>query len=188
VSKSLRLSVLVLILAACGREAPVAQRAAAVPPAPRFRTPPPNFQQGKNAFDAVQRVRAKVGEPFRVLNIRITDRSVTIQAQDPKKPENVDEYRVNTELEGPIPVRLFGSEDALAQNLFNPDDVALDQIPALIAEAESKIDIEGREFSGITIKRDLPFDEDIAIRVSYGGTRKSAFLEADRHGKHGKVH
>src|SRR5437867_419090 len=74
-----------------------------------------DYLTGTHAAEAVKQVRDKVGEPFRVLEISVWDDRVTIQAQDPKKPENIDEYRVRGgQLEGPAPVRLFGDTDEKA--------------------------------------------------------------------------
>lgn len=157
------------------------------PPAP----PHVDYFAGMHAAEAVKQVRDKVGEPFRVLEISVWDGRVTVQAQDPKKPENVDEYRVRGgQLEGPIPVRLFGGSDekTLKANLFDPSDVAFDKIPELVREAGEKVVLEGREpLPSVTIKRKLPFEDYVSIDVDYTGTRKSGYLHTDRHGKHAEV-
>jgi len=102
----------VCLLAACSKDVPVAQQQSVVAPAFKPRPAPVNYYQGTHAADAIQQIRAKVGEPFKVLKIRIDDDSVWLQAQDPKKPENVDEYRISRGvLKDPIPVRLFGQND-----------------------------------------------------------------------------
>jgi hypothetical protein len=187
--RSIALSLL-LLAAACGKQpGPITQQS-------DIPTPPPNppsvaYLEGTHAADALKQVRAKVGEPFRVLRISIFDHSVSVQAQDPKKPENVDEYRVTgDQLHGPTPVRLLGltSQKVLEQNLFDPSDVAIEKIPDLVREASEKVVLEGREQSpSVTIRRKLPFEESVSIDVDYSGARKNGYLHTDRHGKNGKV-
>lgn len=184
----------VCFLAACSKELPVVQRQSVVAPPPKPRPPLVNYYEGTHAADAIQQIRAKVGEPFKVLKIRIYNDSVWVQAQDPKKPENVDEYRISRgEMKDPVPVRLFGQTDqkALEANLFDPSTVDLSKIPDLVREAKEKVEpkLESAELSGVSIDRDM-FDDGrpIQVDVDYHGTRKSGYLRADRKGEHRKVH
>ncbi len=184
-------ALLLPLLAACYREASVQQQSALTPPPPAPPRPAVNYYEGTQAADAIQQIRAKVGEPFRVLKVRVDEDTVWLQAQDPKKPENVDEYRlVRGELRAPTPVRLIGHSDqeTLEANLFDPADVDWTKIPDLIREANEKVQLEGRELSGISIDRDM-FDErrPIEIDVDYRGTRKNGYLRADRRGANAKV-
>ena len=178
----------VSLLAACSREMPLVEKQSVVaPPVP----PALSYYEGTHAAEGIQQIRAKVGEPFRVLKIRIDDDSIMLQAQDPKKPENVDEYRLSRgELKPSIPVRLFGqtNQETLEANLFDPADVDFTKIPDLVREANEKVQLEGREMSGISIDRDM-FDEKcpIEIDVDYSGTRKHGYLRADRKGGNTKV-
>lgn len=186
------LLVLCAVLLACPVESPRVSRQSVV------RSPQPRLEIGTEAYyndptaaaDAVQKLRERVGEPFRVLTIDISERGVRVKAQDPKNRENVDEYRFhNGTIDDPVPVRLFGGSDqkTLEANLFNPADVDLAQVPALVKEAREKIHIEGGELTGVTIRRHLPFERAVQIDVDFHGTRKSAYLRADRHGKRTEV-
>jgi len=181
----------VCLLAACSREIPIGQNQSVVPQPAKPRAPRVNYYEGTHAADAIQQIHAKVGEPFRVLKIRIDDDSVFVQAQDPKKRENVDEYRlVRGELRPAVPVRLFGLTDqaTLEANLFDPSDVDFARIPDLVREGNEKVQLEGREMTGVSLGRDM-FDDHrpIHIDVNYHGTRKTGYLSADRHGTHSKV-
>jgi hypothetical protein len=158
---------------------------------PSPRPPVVSYYEGTHAVEAIQQIRAKVGEPFRILKLRIDDDYIVVQAQNPKKRENVDEYRISRgELKPAIPVRLFGQTDqeTLEANLFDPSDVDLAKIPDLVREANEKVQLEGREISGISIDRDM-FDDDrpINIDVNYSGSRKNGYLRADRKGMHTTV-
>lgn len=175
------------LLAACDQAVPVHHEQSVVVTPPKPRAPLVNYCEGTNAADAIQKIRTQVGEPFKVLKINFDQDSLSLQAQDPKKPENVDEYRWSRgELKGPIPVRLFGQSDqkTLEANLFDPGSVDWTKIPDLIHQADEKVQLEGREFSGVSIDRDM-FNErrPVEIDVDYRGTRKSGYLRADRKGK-----
>jgi hypothetical protein len=180
----------VSLLAACSREVPVVQEQSVMAP-PKPQPPAISYYEGTHALDAIQQIRAKVGEPFRVLKIRIDDDSIMVQAQDPKKHENVDEYRISrAELKPAIPVRLFGESDqeALEANLFDPADVDFTKIPELVREANEKVQLEGRELSSISIDRDMFNDHrPIIVDVNYRGSRKNGYLRADRKGTHTTV-
>jgi hypothetical protein len=184
--------VVLLSLAACSREIPVQKQSVVAPPAqpPQPRPAVVNYYEGTHAAEAVQQIRAKVGEPFRVLRISIDSNSVTLKAQDPKKPENVDEYTVRRgELQPSVPVRLFGETDqkTLEANLFDPATVDWAKIPDILRMADQKIQLEGRTLSDISIERNMFDTGAVMIDVNYNGTRKNGYLRTDRHGGHPEV-
>lgn len=185
-----RIFVVLLSLAACSREIPVQKQSVVAPP-PQPRHVTVSYLEGTHAADAVQQIRAKVGEPFRVLRISIDDDSVTLKAQDPKKKENVDEYTVlRGELRPSVPVRLFGQTDqeTLEANLFDPATVDWDKIPDIMKEAVDKIHLEGGSLTDISIERDMFKDSrPVMIDVNFSGTRKNGYLRVDRHGAHPEV-
>jgi hypothetical protein len=181
---------LLFLLAACRREILVQKQSMIAPP-PKPRPPAVSYYEGAHAAEAIQKIRARVGEPFRVLRISIDGDDMSVQVQDPTKRENVDEYRCDHgEVRAPTPVRLFGDTDqqTLEANVFDPADLDLTKIGDLLREGNDKIQLEGRELSGISIERDM-FDDDrpIMIDVNYRGIRKNGYLRADRHGAHPKV-
>ncbi len=184
------MSVFVLFLIACSQEVPLQQQSAVTRPPEPVR-PRISYYEGTHAADAIQQVRAKVGEPFRVLNIRIDEDSVRMQVQDPRKKENVDQYVWDEGVLKPAaPVRLVGRTDqeTLEANLFDPATVDLTKLGAVLREANEKVQLEGRELSGITIERNM-FDDSrpIMIDVNYRGTRKHGYLRTDRNGAHPEV-
>jgi hypothetical protein len=179
-----------LLLAACSREIPVQKQSVMAPPA-KPRPPAVSYYEGTHAAEAIQQIRAKVGEPFRVMRISIDTDSVTVEVQDPKKKENVDSYQVERgELRTPEPVRLVGDTDlkTINANVFDPAGVDWTKIPDLLREGNAKIQLEGRELSDISIERDMFADgRPIIVDVNYHGTRKNGFLRVDRHGTHPEV-
>jgi hypothetical protein len=180
-----------LLLAACSREVAVHQQSAIAPRERKPRPPAISYYEGTHAAEAIQQIRAKVGEPFRVMNVRIDDDSVSAEVQDPKKKENVDRYEVDGgQLKAPRPVRLIGDtdQDTLEANLFDPAGVDWTKIPDILRQGNGKIQLEGRHLNSITVDRNM-FDErrPIMVDVNYSGTRKNGYLRVDRHGAHPEV-
>lgn len=181
-----------VLLAACSREGVVHQQSSMAPaPMPKPRPAAVSYYERTHAAEAIQQIRAKVGEPFRVMNVRIDDDSVSAEVQDPKKKENVDRYEVDGgELKAPRPVRLIGDtdQDTLEANLFDPAGVDWAKIPEILRQGNEKVQLEGRELTSISIARDM-FKESrpIMVDVNYRGTRKYGYLRVDRHGAHPEV-
>jgi len=66
-----------------------------------------NMFEGTAAKDAADAFRKKLGGPVKALNLEIDHDSATLKAQDPKNPQNVDEYKyVKGLVMGPTPVKL----------------------------------------------------------------------------------
>jgi hypothetical protein len=180
-----------LLLAACSREVPVQQQSVMAPPPPTPRPPVVSYYEGAHAAEAIQQIRAKVGEPFRVMRISVDNDSVTAEVQDPKKKENVDSYEIQRgEMRAPRPVHLVGETDqkTIDANMFDPAGVDWTKITEILRQGNEKIQLEGRELSDISIERDMYADgRPIIVDVNYRGTRKNGFLRLDRHGAHPEV-
>jgi len=148
------------------------------------------YQEGTHAAEALAMVKAKVGEPFRVLQILVYPTHVKVQAQDPKKKENVDSYDAEDgKVGGPTPVLLIGEDNSAAgvsRAVFDPSQVAIDKISDLVQVAAQKIQLEGRDEPLVTIDRDM-FEGKVEIVVSYSGTRKNGNYTTDAKGQHGKA-
>ncbi len=115
-------------------------------------------------------VRAKIGENARLLRVEADYRSATFRAQDPKKPENVDAWRLEKGvLVGPIPVQLIGDGE-LEPSLFTWSDVALDKIPELAKTALERLSLESGEVVGIDVQRH--FDPTLEIRAKANQMRE----------------
>ncbi len=171
---------------ACGKLAEVGQKVQEARKATSSRAPEPppvNFFEGDHAAKAVAQLAERLGAPVKALEIVIYPDSVSFQVQDPKKAENVDEFRVRgSELDGPRPVRLIGGGN-LEENLYSTADVRFDLIPQLVKTAAEQIELEGEEVTHVIVKRNLPFSQGVRIRVFVNGTRKSGNLDADAKGK-----
>src|SRR5436305_14956195 len=118
----------------------------------------------------------------RALDLKIYEHYASIQAQDPAKPENVDQYDYRGRVSEPIPVKLHGHGD-LDDNLFDLDEIAFDRIPALVEKAVARMPMEGGAVGYILVRRGLPFTNGVRITVYLDGTRKSGIVKADAKGR-----
>lgn len=124
----------------------------------------------------------KVGGELKVLYLNLDDNYAEIQAQNPQKPENVDQYSYRDDaFERVLPVKISGS-GKLEDNLFNLKDVALEKIPELMRDAmERSKDLENPQPSSVRIE--LNHEGKVEIDLNVNSTRKNAFLVADAKGK-----
>jgi hypothetical protein len=158
------------------------------------RTPPTQtvdenlFEQGKMK-EVVAMFEKEVGGTVKVLSFTIYKNFSTLQAQDPNKPENVDEYTYRNGKIDKRPVKLYGS-GKLEDNLFPLSDLNIDAVATLHEEAQNKAkekEVEGAKDPYMIIKKNLPFSNKVIWRVYMSGTRKNLYMEADADGKVLKV-
>ena len=142
-----------------------------------------NLYEGTAAQEGAAKFKEKIGGPVRAVHLAIFETYMILQAQDPKKPENVDqyEYRGGVVSDG-VPVELSG-RGKLEENLFNLDDVNLTALPEVARTGLERLNIEGAKITGMSLRRNLPFSKEIIWQINVQGTRKSGFIEADAKGK-----
>ncbi|MBI4703567.1 MAG: hypothetical protein HY744_20845 [Deltaproteobacteria bacterium] len=140
----------------------------------------------KDPAVAINAIKAKVGgSPVKALETIVYPDWAKMQAQDPKKPENIDEYRWRKgTLEAPIPVKLSGNPDlkTIETNLYSVDDVDFAKLPSLVDDANKRLAYEEAKVTHIIVKRGLPFSPDVRIRVYVNSPRKSGSVEYDAKG------
>lgn len=147
------------------------------------------FEQGKMKEVVAMFEKEVGGGPIRALQFTVYKTFSTLQAQDPNKPENVDEYTYRNGKVEKRPVKLYGS-GKLEDNLFSLSDVNIDAVSTLFDEAQNQVkekDIEGAKDPYMIIKKNLPFTNKVIWRVYMSGTRKNLNMEADVNGKVTKV-
>lgn len=195
-SRTFALSILILALAVLGcrnlvrnKRSDSNNRSPVTTNSPRRSEADENlFEQGKMK-EVVEMFEKEVGGQIRVLSFIIYKNFSTLQAQDPNKPENVDEYTYRNGAITKRPVRLYGG-GKLEDNLFPMSDVNIDAVPTLIEEIQNKAketNLEGAKEPYIIIKKNLPFSNKIIWRLYLSGTRKDIRIEADASGKVTKV-
>jgi hypothetical protein len=163
--------------------------AATVPPAPATTAPalsvpePVDLFSGNGARDMIAEVAtARGADPLRILRSVIYPTYSFTQVQDPSITENVDEFGWRDGLlSDPAPVRLVGGGD-LEAHLFSDSEVRWKVIPALIDGALDVTEIADGEVTHVIVERNLPFTDQVVIRVYVNSPRKSGFIEADAQG------
>lgn len=149
-------------------------------------TRPPNAAKYFESVEEINKIKTafteKVGGDVKILYLNLSENYSEIQAQDPKKPENVDQYSYRDgAIEKVLPVKLSGS-GKLEDNLFKLNDVALEKIPELVRDAmERSKDLENPKPSLVRIE--LSRDGKIEIHSNISSDRKSAYLVSDAKGK-----
>ena len=88
----------------------------------------------------------------------------------------------NGSLKGPIPIELRG-KGTLAQNLFPFAAVELEAIPSLVELARARIDRDNGTLRSVLIRRNLPNDDSVGIRVYIDSPLRSGQLDAYARGR-----
>lgn len=159
---------------------PVTIPAATLPPGGAIELP--SLFTATEAADVIAEVGlARGANPLRILEATIYPTYAFVQVQDPAIPANVDQYEWRGGVGAPAPVTLVGDGD-LEANLFSDNEVNWAAIPALVDAALAGIPIEGAEVTHVAIRRNLPFSDQVQIRVFVNGTRSSGYLDADSQG------
>lgn len=143
-----------------------------------------------NATDVPVKFKEKVGGPVKALELLLYPQFAKLQAQDPKKKENVDEYEYrNGSVDDPAPVKLMGDSDqkTLEANLFSLDTVDFTAVPKMVQDANERLKLEDGKVTHMILKRGLPFNKDVRWRVYVNGTRKNGSVEYDEKGNMKKV-
>ncbi|MEZ4230044.1 MAG: hypothetical protein R3B89_12785 [Polyangiaceae bacterium] len=139
----------------------------------------PSLLTEKPLQQALLGLREAVGGDVQAIELRIYPTRVVLQAQDPKRPSNVDQYIYKDGKVGKaVPVKLQGS-GKLEDNLFPLSEVKLERIPPLAGRALSELRLENAHVGFVSVKRDLPRSMGIRLRVKVQSPRKDAYWDTD---------
>lgn len=145
----------------------------------------PNAVKYFESVEEINKIKAvfaeKIGGEVKVLYLNLDENYAEIQAQNPQKLENVDQYSYRDDaFERVLPVKISGF-GKLEDNLFKLNGVALEKIPELVREAmERSKDLENPKPSGVRIDRNSSGKVEIHLNVN--STRKNAYLVCDAKG------
>lgn len=125
-----------------------------------------NMFEGTAAQDALAELAKKIGHPVRALKVEMTPLAFSVQVQDPTKPMNVDEYRLEhiyalndyihyVNITGPTAVQLNLSDPKLEHNLFDLDSTNIAATAAAAKEAIQRTGVTDGRVSEIDIQRQL---------------------------------
>ena len=168
----------VVLLCACddAGKMPFRSRSEAVSSSSREMSGPSLFSD-----DALQPALAAMRSKARgrALRLEIRSTELVLQAEDLDNPGTVLEYHYRDgKLAPPEHATLRGKGD-LKDNLFDLDQVRLDSLPELLAEAVRRVDPEEGAVEYVLLRRNLPDSEDVRFRVYVASPRRSGQLDAD---------
>ena len=158
------------------------RRFESVPTPSAARGPASDLFKRDTLTQALSAIRRRVGEAASVLVLELTRERATIQVEAPSQRGSVVQYEWDGALKGPIPVELRGS-GALDSNLFPLSAVDLRELPTLARAAVERIDREHGQVERIVVRRNLPIEEAIGIRVYVKSPIRSSHLDADARGR-----
>ena len=145
--------------------------------------------EGGTAQDAAEAFKKKLGGPVKALSLELEKDVATLRAQDPNKPQNVDEYKyLKGIVIGPNAVQLNSLERNLTDTLFNLDDINLAATEAVAKTALERTAVEGGKVTKMVIERGLSLATDmtksgtVRWEITVEGTRENASATADTKG------
>jgi hypothetical protein len=148
------------------------------------------YFEGDSAQTAAKAIKEKIGKPFRVVEIFIDENEFRVQAQDPNKPKNVDEYKyVAGFVSGPTPVQLSGMINDPEKSSFPYDDIDFSAVPKFCKAALDRAGIEGGKIYRLTFQRGFAMtDEGVGSlgaprwHIEINGARENVTAAADPKG------
>jgi len=131
---------------------------------------------------AVGALRARVGGRPRVRSLSLWDDAASIEAQNPRRPADLDTYTYyRRTLQSPRPVQMSSSdEEKLEASLFYLDEVPFALIPGLARRAPTEVGIEGGRVTHLDVRRD---DGVLVMSFSVGSPRRSGSVVYDAAGE-----
>jgi hypothetical protein len=129
--------------------------------------------------DVLGRFSASVG----ILSIEILPDQARFEVEAPATPGDVVEYAWRAgEVRGPSRLEIRG-KGSLQQNLFLASSLEFAAIPSLVELARTRVDAEQGVISRVLIRRNLPADDGVGIRVYVDSPIRSSHVDADAHGR-----
>jgi hypothetical protein len=147
---------------------------------------------GVDAATIPTRFKEKFPQGARVLEVIVYPTYVFTNVQDSGQKTHVDRYQLREGLwREPEPVKLFGdlkTEADIAKVTFDPNEVAFSEVSKLAKDAIARLKVETPSVSHMVIKRPLPFDNEVRIRVFVNGPRSNGYVDYDKKGVFQKAH
>ncbi|HET9930913.1 MAG TPA: hypothetical protein VFQ35_09510 [Polyangiaceae bacterium] len=159
-----------------------AQRREAIATSARPRDEGPSLYE-RGVFErAAQAVLGRLGASTGILMIEVFPERARFEVESTKPGEVVEyEWRHNG-VRGPTPLELKG-KGSLQQNLFLASSLEFGSLPGLVELARARVDSEQGTVSRVLIRRNLPLDDSVGIRVYVDSPLKSSHVDADARGK-----
>ena len=160
---------------------------AALPAAAAWAAPEnPEVDLFADAPDLTAQLKAAI--PGRVMSdeLPLYRDSATLDIQDPRRKENIDRYKYRDgKLAKPEPVKLSGdyTQADLDAAVFPLESIDFKLIPAMIADARTRLKMPDGKVSSLTLKRGFPFNDEVRWRLGVSDARHMGSVEYDLRGK-----
>jgi hypothetical protein len=153
-----------------------------------------NMFEGTEAQDGAAEFKKKLDGPIKALRLGIRTEEMTLEAQDPKNAQHVDEYKYSKGVvSGPNPVNLARLiVKPLEDNLFKLDEVNLDAVPSMIKAAVERAGVEEGKVTQMELSRGLILNPPLSMgppqwNILVEGPRGNATVYANAKGEIIKV-
>ncbi len=132
-----------------------------------------------DATKAKARYEAALGKPVMARQLVLYQYYALLEAQNPKKREHVDNYKLwANKVERPTPVRLGSDKAQLNQQLFSLDAVDFSVVRGLLQRTLAELKVEDGKVTHVILERDGTHEKREPIwRVYVNGTRENGFIE-----------
>lgn len=175
------LAVALLELTACKNAGSVSRRRSDAVPSSTV-APGPSLYGADALSDAMTAIRSRVGDAD-VLSLELAPERATIQVRLSTDRHRVVQYEWKSgRLFGPEPVQLRG-KGALEANLFPLSAVEFGNVPALVRSAVERVDAANGKVERILVRRNLPADDAIGMRVYVASPIRNGHVDADARGR-----
>jgi len=158
-----------------------------------------NYYDGDAMSKATAQIKEAFGGRVKLLELTIYDKYVWFKAQDPKKPDEFNQYK--SDINGVTRVRAVALQMTLGPKgwnlrpedfLFDLDDVNLGKTPDLAKATLGELHIDGGHVASMIISRGpwatIRNDKEIKWEVSVAGARrKSGYVVYDSQGNQKSV-
>ncbi|WP_396899397.1 hypothetical protein, partial [Mycolicibacterium sp.] len=144
-----------------------------------------NLLTAEGMDNALAAISEKVGaNPLQVVEMTISPSALTVQAVDPNAPTELNQWSYTAGTVGPSrPVDYDDDTEALQQNLFAITDVPTSAIATAIEAAVPASEVKDGTVQTVSIKRNLPFDENVIMFINVDSDRSSKQVRADTTGQ-----
>jgi hypothetical protein len=141
----------------------------------------PSLFSRERLAPALALLRAK--QPGKLLRLEIRPRELVMQAEDASSPGSVVELHYRDGKVGAPEQATLRGKGVLAENLFELEGVKLDAIPELTRKAVQRVDSESGHADLVLVRRALPDNDEVRLRVYVTSPRQSGYVDADRAGQ-----
>ena len=139
----------------------------------------PDFLE--DATQVVTAFKAKIKAPFLITELSISEKSASIEVQDPRQKDTYDKYNY---LKGGAvsdgePVQVF---TVTCKKGFSIDEADFTAVPTMIKDAAARLNLEDAEVKNLNLSRGV-FCKEPRWVVFVDGKRKDGMVEYDPKGK-----